>query len=259
MATLGYTVNGGSELAMALNEAMAAKVVLAVAGDVTTLSFASDNTTGHVKGLIYSHDGASPGVPLTLLATAPATAITGDGVTPVWWTLTFSAPVSLVAGTYWLAVVADGSMTGRYDQPIASTVLDYQAANNYATPLTTWTPGTSLDQYAFSLYATYTATTATSALEWKAPAVQLQNHAVTSIVNMRATASRLVPALTTQGAAVSQPIVTDVQLQPQFLARAAFLRATSPMPVPYLLTTPTRVTNPLDWVLVTPDVIWTDG
>lgn len=99
---------------------------------------------------------------------------------------------------------------------------------------------------------------ATSTLEWKSPAVQLQNHAVTTIVNMRTTSPLPVPALSTQGAAAVYLPATDVQ-QPHVGARLHYQRATVPMPVPYLVTTPTRVTNPLDWVTVSPDVIWTDG
>lgn len=102
------------------------------------------------------------------------------------------------------------------------------------------------------------AAAATQALEWQAPKVQLTNHFVTSIVNMRALPPLVVPALSTQGASVTQPAVTDVQLQP-YTRVASYLRTLTPMPVPYLVTTPTRVTNPLDWVSLTPDVIWTDG
>lgn len=82
-----------------------------------------------------------------------------------------------------------------------------------------WGTDAVFDTYLVIL-ATFKPLGATSAMEWKAPAVQLTNHFVTSIVNMH---------------------------------------ARSPMPVPYLVTTPTRVTNPLDWVSVSPDVIWTDG
>ncbi len=77
-----------------------------------------------------------------------------------------------------------------------------------------------VDQWVIATVGVAAAVTVSTTIEWKAPAVQLTNHFVTSIVNMQ---------------------------------------AMSPMPVPYLTTTPTRVTNPLDWVTVTPDVIWTDG
>ncbi len=79
---------------------------------------------------------------------------------------------------------------------------------------------TGTDQWVAAAVGVAAAVTVSTTIEWKAPAVQLTNHFVTSIVNMQ---------------------------------------AMSPMPVPYLTTTPTRVTNPLDWVTVTPDVIWTDG
>lgn len=83
----------------------------------------------------------------------------------------------------------------------------------------TATAGATVD-YLTAILTLKAAAGATQALEWQAPKVQLQNHHVTTIVNMR---------------------------------------ALTPMPVPYLRTTPTRVTNPLDWVTVTPDVVWTDG
>lgn len=76
------------------------------------------------------------------------------------------------------------------------------------------------NQYVTGMVALAPASTVSTTIEWQPPAVQLTNHFVTSIVNMR---------------------------------------ATTPMPVPYLRTTPTRTTNPLDWVSVSSDVIWTDG
>lgn len=91
------------------------------------------------------------------------------------------------------------------------------------TPIHKWTASVASDGGAWlGILVTLkgAAAAATVALEWQSPAVQLQNHHITNIISMRA------------------PLLVR--------------------PVPYLLTTPTRVTNPLDWVHIENDVIWTD-
>jgi hypothetical protein len=143
----------GSTATLNQNHCTAAKFTLSESGDVTKIA-AYGNGSGSPadsKALIYSHStGAN--APDALLGTSAVTSVT---TTPGWWEYTFSSPVALSAGTYWIAVVTNGNLVFYYTTGVSGARLMHDATIGYASPLSTWSGGSALADYTMSIYATY--------------------------------------------------------------------------------------------------------
>lgn len=89
------------------------RYTLSEGASISKLTAYLDNTGGaacHVKGLIYAESGSN--TPSALLGTTGEVSI-GAGASVAWVDMTFSSPIVLVAGSYWLFVhlAADGDDT----------------------------------------------------------------------------------------------------------------------------------------------------
>ena len=161
MATFGNTTaNDNYWTGHGTEQKVGGKFTLTEAGSVSSVSVRLCNTeAGHAscyaKGLIYSD---VDGTPTSLLGTSQATAI-ADNATYAWVVFTFSTPVALSAGTYWLAYfgdsTADGVALGNDGGSSGYTQYDNDTYSDG--PEATWTVSESRT-YTFCIYATYTAT-----------------------------------------------------------------------------------------------------
>ena len=135
---------------------------LTEAGSVTKLSAYLGNTqTGHqacyVKGLIYN-DKAGP-LPDALLGTSAATAL-ADNKAAGWTDLTFSTPVALAAGYYWIGIIFDELSAGvTWPRKLGgATFPRYFNADDYTDGPTNPFGSGSNTNVDWSIYATYSAT-----------------------------------------------------------------------------------------------------
>jgi hypothetical protein len=153
--TFGKTAIGASWVNVAVNFKQASAYVLPVSGTVTKLSIYMDGNGSGVgdqllKAVIYS-DVA--GVPTALLGTSVEVTIT-DGQAPGWVDFTFSVPIDLLAGTYWLGLIAgDVSVTARYAYDTVTGALRYNG-DTYVGGATNPFGATSTDVRQISVYAT---------------------------------------------------------------------------------------------------------
>ena len=105
-----------------------------------------------VKGFIYSD---VEGVATNLLGTTDAVSVSANQSVD-WHDLTFSTPVELSAGAYWLGVIGDTGAT-TFDQKYAATGEIHVAYDTYATgPEATFGALLADDPYDTAIYATYT-------------------------------------------------------------------------------------------------------
>lgn len=191
-------------------------------GSVTyTATLGAARTVVHIRVFEYSYTGAltfdqensaeSAGG-TTALTTGNITTTGTDEVVLAGWVAGggMSSSAEQINGVAATHALADGAGGKAWDRIATAT---FTGQGTATTTSTTWLS-------AIVSIKSNVGGGATVALEWKSPATQLQNHFVTSIINMQAVSS---------------------------------------VPLPYLPTTPTRVTNPLDWVQVSPDVIWTES
>lgn len=158
MAIFGDNVIAGTYGTNIYNYISGSRFTLSEDGDVTKLTAYMHNNTGascNIKGLIYT-EGTNQ--PTTLVASTPATAI-GAAQGPGWVDMTFSSPVHLVAGSYWLMYVGDSTSTNiNNDRDLTTGYGGYsnQTAGNYDSPPNSPTMNT-VGSRSYSVYATYTA------------------------------------------------------------------------------------------------------
>ena len=155
-ATFGKTNVGASSDAFTANRKRVSSYALPTAGAVAKLSIylAPGATAGQqvLEGIIYGNSAAKPAS--LLGTTAPLTFSSSDAAG--WYDLTFSTPLSLSAGTYWLGVITGptGKVTRfRYDSVAKSR--DYNF-NTYTAGPSNPFGSVSTDSEQASLYATYT-------------------------------------------------------------------------------------------------------
>jgi hypothetical protein len=105
-----------------------------------------------IQGLIYSDQGGSPGTLLgvtaqfTYLSTEPAS----------WYDMSFTAPVALQPGTYWIGIIsgATNHVAGfRYNTVSGSRAYN---TNTYASGPSSAFGTATFDSEQMSIYATYT-------------------------------------------------------------------------------------------------------
>lgn len=148
-AIFGYNTAGGTWLNQWNNNKVMSLYPLSVAGDVSSIScYQRDYNEVGGGGLtfgIYDASGTFKG----------ATAAGVNTATSAWVTLTFSSPVHLVAGDYWLSVLLDDRTEFRYDAGVTNQYGtngdDY--SDGFANPM----GSLSYSDYKLSIYATYTA------------------------------------------------------------------------------------------------------
>lgn len=159
--TFGLNSIGANSDRMVANRKRVNQYQLSTAVSVSKLSMylAPTGTSGNqvLEGLIYADQGGSPG---TLLgATSQLTFSSANKVG--WYDLTFSSPVALSAGTYWIGVISGNT----------SNIIGFRwnsVSNARAINSDTYTDGPSnpfgsatLDAEQMSIYATYTTQSST--------------------------------------------------------------------------------------------------
>lgn len=135
------------------NQMGLSKYPLSVDGDVTKLTvrvYTSAGTLG-VKGVIYDDDGAG-GIPGTLKGVTEITNIT---TTADWYDLTFSSPISLTTGDWWLGIIGSNVTVNFHWAETGASRLGY---DSYNSPTNPWSASSrSTETHDFAIYATYTA------------------------------------------------------------------------------------------------------
>ncbi len=155
--TFGKTSVGGSSDSFLADRKRVNRYALGAAGSLSKLSIylAPTGTSGQqlLKGVVYADNGGAPG---TLLGSTEALTFKSSNAAS-WYDLSFSTPLKLAAGNYWIGAMtgASSNVAGfRYDNVTGSR--DYNANTYTAGPSSTFgTPSTDGEQT--SLYATYTA------------------------------------------------------------------------------------------------------
>lgn len=155
MATFGNTaIEIDAFLNMVLDRTYLYKATLPVDGILTNITAHTEWETApqSIKGVIYSDSSGEPG---SLLGVTPAVAATAN---TIHLTTTFSSPISLNAGDYWLGFVSSGTSiyavrsatTGGQSRTIIAT-------GSYDSPPATWdTVGDSASTQMVEIFGTYT-------------------------------------------------------------------------------------------------------
>jgi hypothetical protein len=145
----GFT-DAGFNWPVANNISVCGVFVLSEAGDVTKLTsyWSAANATVRVKGVIYS---VNAGEPSQLLGTTDEiTGVPNDD----WKDMPFAAPVILAAGSYFLGIITDTSLT---TVTSAAGTNRFDAVTYASGPLSTWdVAGDSNSSTRKPIYATYT-------------------------------------------------------------------------------------------------------
>lgn|SRR3990167_67742 len=130
---------------------------LSEAGTVSTITalLQATSTTGNCKAMIYDDNGTN-GDPGTLLGVSGIIAIT---TTKGSFVFTFSPGISLAIGSYWLAVVSDGTDIKFFlDSGGTNEWRSNNVETNYTNPPSNPTKFSIDGNYEFCYYATYTPT-----------------------------------------------------------------------------------------------------
>ncbi|HEV7528219.1 MAG TPA: hypothetical protein VGO29_04930, partial [Solirubrobacteraceae bacterium] len=154
--TFGKTSVGASSDSFLADRKRVNRYALTAPGSLSKLSIylAPTGTAGQqlLKGLVYADNGGSPGA---LLASTEALTFKSTNAAG-WYDLTFSSPVKLAAGNYWIGAItgATSNVAGfRYDSVTAARAYN---ANSYTSGATNPFGSASTDNEQTSLYATYT-------------------------------------------------------------------------------------------------------
>jgi hypothetical protein len=129
---MGNQIAGAVWTGLTPNAKRASRFSSTAAASVTSISAYVDGgaaTSGSqpLRGVIYSDDAGDPGRPLA--TSSEVTILAGRAAG--WVTLSLASPVSLAAGTYWLALHAGGSAkVGRYASTTVSAALRYDGAGD---------------------------------------------------------------------------------------------------------------------------------
>lgn len=151
-ATAGKTGVGGTTYLLASNYKGVCRHSLGDNAKVTALLVYGRSLTGDckAKAVIYADDG---GRPAALLGTSDE--VTGIGTTPAWHTFTFSSPISLSAGTYWLGIINVDQWLYLYRDAGTLSQLTYNADTYADGPTDPFGIGIAYYNYSLSVYAVY--------------------------------------------------------------------------------------------------------
>jgi iron transport multicopper oxidase len=155
-SSFGKTSVGGSSDSFLADRKRVNRYALTSAGSLSKLSIylAPTGTSGQqlLRGLVYADNGGAPGA---LLGSTEALTFKNTNAAG-WYDLTFSTPLKLAAGNYWIGAItgASSNVAGfRYDNVTGAR--DYNANTYTSGPSATFgTPN--VDNEQTSLYATYT-------------------------------------------------------------------------------------------------------
>jgi hypothetical protein len=155
-ATFGKTTVGGASDSFLADRKRVNRYALAAAGSVAKLSIylAPTATVGQqlLKGVLYAD---SSGAPAALLGVSEQLTFKNTNAAG-WYDLTFTTPVKLAAGNYWIGVItgASSNVAGfRFDSVTAAR--DYNQ-NTFTSGPTNPFGAPTVDAEQTSLYATYT-------------------------------------------------------------------------------------------------------
>lgn len=154
-ATFGLTADnsGGSYTERTQNHDNLNKFTLSEAGDVTSITAWLYGSAVAWKGVIYADNAGEPGALLGV------TNSSSTSTTAKFCTASFATAVSLTAGTYWLGIVANGSIRSYENSGGASNTYCYDNgdSNNYASPVDPCPYRNAYQNgYTMNVYATYT-------------------------------------------------------------------------------------------------------
>jgi DNA-binding beta-propeller fold protein YncE len=162
VGTFGKTNVGGSVDSFRADRKRVSRYSLPVAGAVGKLSvyLAPTGTAGQqaLRGVVYADSGGSPGA----LLGASGERVYHSTEAAGWYDLTFSTPLNLAAGSYWIGVItgASSGVAGfRWDSVTGSR---HYNTNTYTSgPSNPFGPATT-DSEQMSIYATYTSASDTT-------------------------------------------------------------------------------------------------
>lgn len=152
--TFGSLTTEDGERSYYGNYVTLSKFTLTEAGSVTklTIRLKSSSGTHNAKGVIYDDNGVGAIASTNLGVTAAAS----YGTTISWVDLTFSTPIELEPGDYWIGfVMQSDSDTFGYEDEAGLTDRDNANSGGYANPSTFNYGGTYTPQQ-ICIYATYT-------------------------------------------------------------------------------------------------------
>ncbi len=155
-ATFGYVYSGSETgtLTTSSYRSYMTSYTLSEDGTVSKLTALLQTTSGteNIKGLIYLNTAGVPGAVVAVSDPVQAT------TSKTSYDLTFSSPVELTAGDYYIGIVGDGSATNFF---YAATGTHKTSSNNYPSPVNDPTEVASYD-LKDCIYATYTAAAAST-------------------------------------------------------------------------------------------------
>jgi len=154
--TFGRTGVGPSADSFAANRKRVSLYPLGTAGNVSKLSIYLEpgGGSGHqvLEGVVYANSSGKPGA--LLGTTSQLTFLSSNS--PGWYDLTFSTPLKLAAGSYWIGVITGStSYVAGFRYQSVSGGRDYNA-NTYTSKPSNPFGAVSTDREQTSLYATYT-------------------------------------------------------------------------------------------------------
>jgi Subtilase family len=151
----GFTSVGGNSDVMGADRKRVVRVQLSVPGTVSNLSMylAPTGTNGQqvLKGVIYADQAGVPGALLVVSNELTFQSTNQAG----WYGLTFSSPIALQPGTYWIGVISGGTsnVTGfRYSIVNGARALN---SNTYSAGPSNPFGTATIDAEQMSIYATY--------------------------------------------------------------------------------------------------------
>ena len=158
MATFGNT-SASTSLSDGIyaNSKLSTKAVLTETGLVSKLSFYCWNSSANVIGIrsgIYTNHASN--YPLNLVSGTNATANMAANQSLGWMDITFGTPVSLDAGTYWLALQADANGDNAIVYYLSQAASGAWIADTYSDGIASTWGGTTTNSVYAQIYATYT-------------------------------------------------------------------------------------------------------
>lgn len=148
--TFGKTDVGGSTGGLGGDYKSAAKYNMPVSGNVSKITAYTHAVSGttNIKGMIYSDNSGAPDA-----LQSPVSGAVNVNTTPAWEEFSFSPPIALSSGDWWLGQILDNDATGYFDAG-GTNQQAYNADTYSDNPADPFGSPTYADN-AVSVYATY--------------------------------------------------------------------------------------------------------